>query len=67
MSELALSNVINISVSAAPVGLGRFNTSNLALFTHDVPGSERIVKIHCLCFLDLVLQVYTDVEAIWNS
>jgi len=40
MSELALSNVINISVSAAPVGLGKFNTSNLALFTHDVPGED---------------------------
>ncbi len=35
--ELELSNVINISVSAAPTGLGAYNTSNLALFTKEVP------------------------------
>jgi hypothetical protein len=36
--ELELSNVINISVSEAPVGLGEYNTSNLALFTDETPG-----------------------------
>jgi hypothetical protein len=35
MSELSLTNVISISVSAAPMGLGEFNTSNLALFSHE--------------------------------
>lgn len=33
--ELDLVNVINISVSETPVGLGPFNVNNLALFTSD--------------------------------
>lgn len=36
--DLLLSNVIQISVSAAPLGLSNYNTSNLALFTSDTPG-----------------------------
>lgn len=35
MGQLSISNVINISVSQAPLGLGLYNTSNLALFTTD--------------------------------
>lgn len=35
MSELNISNVINISVSAAGPGAGEYNTSNLAIFTDD--------------------------------
>lgn len=35
MGELALSNVINVSVSQAQTGLGRFNTSNLAIFSRE--------------------------------
>lgn len=38
MSQLLLTNVINISVSAAPAGVGAYNTSNIALFTNDTPG-----------------------------
>lgn len=38
MAQLALSNVINISVSLAPAGIGQLNTSNVALFTTDTPG-----------------------------
>ena len=38
--QLSLANVINISVSAAPLGLSAYNTSNLALFTGDTPGGE---------------------------
>lgn len=38
MAELALSNVINIAVSEAPLGANAFNTSNLALFTTETPG-----------------------------
>ena len=38
MSDLALSNIINISVSSTPVGLNAYNTSNLALFSSDTPG-----------------------------
>lgn len=35
--QLALSNVINISVSETPTGVSLFNTSNLALFTPETP------------------------------
>lgn len=38
MAELDISNVINISVSATPLGISEFNTSNIALFTDEVPG-----------------------------
>lgn len=34
-NQLELTNVINISVSQAPAGIGAFNTSNLGLFTRD--------------------------------
>ena len=37
MSQLSLSNVINISVATAQRGVGQYNTSNLALFTHETP------------------------------
>jgi hypothetical protein len=36
--ELSLDNVINISVSEPGAGAGEYNPSNLALFTHEVPG-----------------------------
>lgn len=36
MAELALTNVVNISVSAAQTGVGEYNTSNLALFTEEL-------------------------------
>lgn len=35
MSELSISNVINISVSQAGAGAGEYNTSNIALFSHE--------------------------------
>lgn len=35
MSELSISNVVNISVAQAGSGLGRYNPSNLALFSTD--------------------------------
>ena len=34
---LSLTNVINISVSEAPVGLGAYNVNNVALFTDETP------------------------------
>jgi hypothetical protein len=37
MAQLELSNIINISVSQTPAGIGALNTSNLALFTDDTP------------------------------
>lgn len=36
---LALANVINISVSTPQTGIGALNTSNVALFTRDTPGT----------------------------
>jgi hypothetical protein len=38
--QLDLSNVVNISVAEAPVGVGEYNTSNLALFTDETPGDS---------------------------
>lgn len=35
MADLSLSNIINVSVSEAPAGLGEYNTSNVALFSHE--------------------------------
>lgn len=37
MGELALSNIVNISVALAPAGIGPFNVNNLILFTGDTP------------------------------
>lgn len=36
-TQLELSNVINISVSETPAGVGALNTSNIAIFTPDTP------------------------------
>lgn len=33
--DLSLSNILNVSVSQAPQGLGNYNTSNIGLFTRD--------------------------------
>lgn len=35
--QLSFSNVINISVSQTPIGAGNYNTSNVALFTDEIP------------------------------
>lgn len=40
--ELEISNVINVSVSEAPQGLGEYNTSNVALFTAETYDSDDI-------------------------
>lgn len=37
MSQIAITNVVNISVSQASPGLGAYNTSNLAIFTDEAP------------------------------
>jgi len=37
MKQFSLSNVVNISVSQTPSGLGAYNTSNLAIFTPEAP------------------------------
>lgn len=33
-------NVISVSLSATPMGLGEFNTANLAIFTHEAYGDD---------------------------
>lgn len=40
MAQLSLSNVINISVSETQRGIGAYNTSNIALFTHETPSDS---------------------------
>lgn len=37
MADLSLDNIYNVSVSAAGRGVGQFNTSNLAILSHEVP------------------------------
>jgi hypothetical protein len=39
MAQLALTNIVTISVSAGNPGAGAYNTSNLGLFTDDAPAS----------------------------
>ena len=39
MSQLALTNIVTVSVSTSSPGVGSYNTSNLALFTDDAPAS----------------------------
>lgn len=36
--NLAITNIINISVAQTPAGLGAYNTSNLAIISSDTPG-----------------------------
>lgn len=40
MSDLQLTNVISVSVSNPQSGIGTFNTSNLALFSREVPADS---------------------------
>jgi len=37
MSQLPISNIINVSIAAVQTGVNNYNTSNLALFTDEVP------------------------------
>lgn len=39
-AELALTNIVTVSVAAAQVGVNEYNTSNLALFTRDTPNGS---------------------------
>ncbi len=38
--QLSITNVVNVSVSAAGVGLNEYNTSNLGLFTDETPSGS---------------------------
>ncbi len=38
--DLPITNVVNISVAEAPVGIGEYNTSNVALFTEEAYASS---------------------------
>lgn len=37
MGDLSITNVVNISLSATQLGVGKFNMANLALFTQETP------------------------------
>jgi hypothetical protein len=50
--QLSLNNVINISVSEAQQGIGNYNTSNLGLFTREVPDED--------LFGDLGYKIYLE-------
>ncbi len=49
--QLSLANVINISVSTPQTGIGVFSTSNVGMFTREVPADS---------FGDLGYQIYLD-------
>lgn len=40
MANLSQNNVIVVSAAAAPKGVSAFNTGNIAIFTHEVPGED---------------------------
>lgn len=40
MGQLAITNIINISVSQTNLGVNKYNTSNLGLFTDEVPAGS---------------------------
>ncbi len=52
MAQLQLTNVINISVAETPAGIGKYNTSNLALFTRDAYDAD--------LFGDLGYKIYLE-------
>lgn len=58
MSNLAITNVINISVATAQTGVGAYNTSNLALFT-DEPSANTFGTLGYQIYLS-PQQVATD-------
>ena len=39
MSQLAITNIVNISVSQSNLGAGAYSTSNLAIFTDEIPAN----------------------------
>ncbi len=51
MAQIALSNVINISLSALPQGLTKYRTNNIALFSNE-----------STLILDLYFAVVSSVE-----
>lgn len=56
--QLPLTNIINVSVSAAQAGIGQYNTSNLALFTQE-PFANSFGNLGYNIYLDPT-QVGTD-------
>jgi hypothetical protein len=40
MSEITIARVVNVSVSNPQAGVGAYNTSNLAIFTHETPAGS---------------------------
>lgn len=56
--QLDLANVITVSVSQAQTGLGKFNTSNVALFSTDTPG---------ISFGDLGFKIYLSPKEVGSD
>lgn len=44
MSQLQISNIINVSVSTPPVGLSNFNINNIGLFTTETPINTYLIN-----------------------
>lgn len=62
MSQLSISNVINISVSTPPVGIAAYQVNNLVIFTKETPVNGDITKADPGVYLSI-----TDVLADWGS
>lgn len=52
MAQLPLTNVISVSVSQAPQGVGEYNVNNLALFTKDLPATATFGTAGYAIYLD---------------
>ena len=44
MSILPISNIINVSVSQPPIGLGNYNINNIGLFTNETPINYSLIN-----------------------
>ena len=62
MSQLSISNVINVSVSTPPTGVAAYQVNNLVIFTKDVPVNGAITQAD-----PGVYESITDVLADWGA
>jgi hypothetical protein len=62
MSDISISNVINVSVSTPPTGLADYQVNNLAIFTKEVPVNVAITASNPGLYVSP-----TDVATDWGS
>lgn len=62
MSQLSISNVINVSVSTPPTGVAAYQVNNLVIFTKDVPVNGDITKANPGVYESIV-----DVATDWGT